>query len=126
MEFAPIKAPELAKPFPGEPGDLPAVSERPSGDAALIQKIDHIAADLDRVLMRNHRYELAFVAAVVGCQGTLNFVSNAVGKLDASDWRRFPDLAHALHRQATELAATLAPVCAGLSEEAAQQPAVTG
>jgi hypothetical protein len=135
-----------AVPFPGEPGDVPQPADVPRHDPEPEKQApydpgpqepmpqaavaDPLAQLLDKLTDRaiyagqsRHRFELAFVATLVGCQGTLSFVHNAVGKLDVSDWQGFPDLAIDLRRQARELSEQLDPICAAL--EKAKPPRLT-
>jgi dihydrodipicolinate synthase/N-acetylneuraminate lyase len=97
---------------------LPAREPLPQAAVAesMTALLDRLEDRIMHVRQSRHRLELAFLAMLVGGQGTLNFLHNAVGKLSVEDWQSFPDLAIDLRRQARELSERLDPVCAALEK----------
>jgi hypothetical protein len=92
-------------PLPGEPAPAAARLRSP-----LEEFSDHLLEENLRLDRANHRLELAMIAAFLAASPTLNFLRNAVSRLDADDWRSYRDLAVTLHQQASELAEMLKPL----------------
>lgn len=131
--------PGSAEPFPYEPGDIPQPSpgplpgepgyapppdqDHPKEPAPEREKVaarvltplellnNHLLEENIALTRRGHRFERAFIAAMLAAIPTFNFVQNAISRLEPEDWRHIRDLIEQVHRQSSELAALTAPLC---------------